>query len=240
MVASKPGLMRSIIRWRNISRGLFALALLSCAGCDQLFQNRSARSLARADKKATEGNYAEAVPLYEAALDGTAKTADVHYQLALMYDDKLHQPAGALHHFQRYLELAPTGSHVRDVRDFIKQDEFKLANSLADGGTRLSQADSARLKNENLALRKQVTELRAVPSPTVAAASFKGVTTAKGVSTQKPIPPGARTYVVQPHDTLAAISRRFYKTPTRWKKIQQANFTDANVNLKPGETLVIP
>lgn len=227
--------MRSIIRWRNISRWLVALALFSCAGCDQLFQDRSARSLERADKKAVEGNYAEAVPLYEAALDGTAKSADVHYQLALIYDDKLHQPMGALHHFQRYLELAPTGAHARDVRDFIKQDEFKLANSLADGGARLSQADSARLKNENLALRKQITELRATPPPAVAT-----VPGAKGATTQKAIPPGARTYVVQPHDTLASISRRFYKTSGRWKKIQQANFADGNVNLKPGETLIIP
>lgn len=227
--------MRSIVRWRNISRWLFALALLSCAGCDQLFQDRSTRSLERADKKAVEGNYVEAVPLYEAALDGTAKSADVHYQLALIYDDKLHQPAGALHHFQRYLDLAPKGTHARDVRDFVKQDEFKLANSLADGGARLSQADSARLKNENLALRKQLTELRALPPSATPA-----VAGAKGTSTQKTVPAGARTYVVQPHDTLASISRRFYKTSTRWKKIQAANFTDGNVNLKPGETLVIP
>jgi len=45
-----------------------------------------------ADARAAEANYAQAINLYEAALDGSARSADVHYKLALIYDDKMNDP----------------------------------------------------------------------------------------------------------------------------------------------------
>ena len=63
-----------------------------------------------------------------------------------------------------------------------------------------------------------------------------------GDPVQKPIPPGAKTYVVQHGDTLASISRKFYKNSGRWKDIQDANFNSLSgtVKLKQGMTLIIP
>ena len=54
--------------------------------------------------------------------------------------------------------------------------------------------------------------------------------------------PGSRTYQVQPGDTLASISRKFYNTKTRAKDIQDANLNavpDAT-KLRTGTTLIIP
>jgi nucleoid-associated protein YgaU len=208
---------------------LFVFVALALSSCDQLFQDHPARMIEKAQKKAEQGEYAGAVESYEAALDGTVNTADVHYRLGLLYDDKLKNPASAIHHFHRYLELAPGGAHAKDAKAFVKQDEFLLVNALS-GGAPMTQAESARLKNENLSLRKQLVELR-TPTQVVA-----------GHGTPKPIPAGARTYVVQPHDTLASISRKFYKSTGRWKKIEEANSEalGGTVKLKPGQTLVIP
>ena len=50
-----------------------------------------------AEKKAKAGDYRGAVTLYEASLDGTAQTAEVHYRLAVIYDEKLRSPLDALH-----------------------------------------------------------------------------------------------------------------------------------------------
>ena len=61
-----------------------------------------------AETKAREGNYAQAINLYEAALDGSPNSAEVHYQLALIYDDKMNDPLNALHHFKRFLALDPS------------------------------------------------------------------------------------------------------------------------------------
>jgi nucleoid-associated protein YgaU len=47
---------------------------------------------------------------------------------------------------------------------------------------------------------------------------------------------------VQEGDTLASISRRFYKTSKRWKEILEANDkkVDDPDNLKAGQKLKIP
>jgi nucleoid-associated protein YgaU len=138
-----------------------------------------------------------------------------------------------MHHFQRYLELAPNATHAKEARDFLKEDQLRLVTSLSRGAF-LTQEDAARLKNDNLALRKQLTELRALPR----FAPQNGGKPSESV----PGSPGARTYVVQPGDTLASISRKFFKTSGRWKDIQDANFNSLSgtVKLKPGATLIIP
>ena len=58
-----------------------------------------------ADNKSAQGDFERAVNLYEAALDDSPRGAEVHYKLALLYDDKLNDPVSALHHFKRYLAL---------------------------------------------------------------------------------------------------------------------------------------
>jgi nucleoid-associated protein YgaU len=51
-----------------------------------------------------------------------------------------------------------------------------------------------------------------------------------------------RTYKVERGDTLAAISRKFYRSPVQWQKIYEANkATLADpTKLQPGMVLVIP
>jgi len=225
-------------------RALLLGSFLATTGCDQVFEDRAARSGERADKKAAEGDYQSAILLYEQALDGTEKTADLHFKLAVIYDDKLNDPVGALHHFHRYLALAPKGTHAKDVHAIIKQDEIKLTSSFSSGGT-MTQKDAAILKNDNLQLVKKNTELREQLRFATQSAQANQQPHQPGKPAevqQKPIPPGARTYVVAHGDTLASISRKFYKGPGRWKDIQDANFNtlEGTVKLKVGMTLVIP
>jgi nucleoid-associated protein YgaU len=119
------------------------------------------------------------------------------------------------------------------VKNFMKKSELELGTSLS-GDSVVSRAEAARLKNENLTLRKEVEDLRAHRSPDKAQPETK--------TTDKK--PGAvpRTYVVREGDTLASISRKFYKSTGRWKKIRDANknVIDDPAKLKPGMTLTIP
>ena len=221
---------------RSFACGVCALAVLLLPGCNRLFDKGSEENVYAGDKKAAAGDYRAAVALYEAAIDGTAKTAEVHYKLALLYDDKLKSPIDALHHMDRYLELAPpTSTHLRDARAYRKEGEAKLLTQLSNGSP-ITQQDAVRLKNENQILREQVAALRAQK------ALPAGEVNAKGEPVQKPIPPGARTYTVQPGDTLAKISRHFYNTSVRARDIQDANFNslDGTVKIKAGMVLIIP
>ena len=221
---------------------LLSIAVVALAGCDQIFQDRAARAAERADKKSAEGDFQGALLLYEQALDGSPKSADLHFKMGLILDDKIDDPIGAIYHFRRYLALAPNGSNAKDVPAILKRNELKLLTSLNHGGT-IPQKDAASLKNQNLALAKQNAEIKEQLRLALQGQQQrqKGKTP-EPQGAQKPIPPGAKTYVVARGDTLASISRKFYKNPGRWKDIQDANFNmlEGTAKLKTGMTLMIP
>src|SRR6266404_7547387 len=140
--------------------GLALGLALGSGSCDRMITPRSAQIIKDAENKTADGNFLRAITLYESALDDSPRAADVHYRLALLYDDKMHDPLHALHHFKRYLTLAPAGPHANEVKNFMKKSELELGTSLS-GDSVVSRAEAARLKNENLALRKELEDLRA-------------------------------------------------------------------------------
>lgn len=214
------------------------LLIYVLAGCDQLGGgSRHAQLMQDADNKSAQGDFARAINLYEAALDDSEATraAEIHYKLALVYDDKLNDPMNALHHFKRYLELSPNGPHAKDVNDSVKRDEV-AALTVLSGDSVITRSEVARLRNENLNLRKEL-ETRTASSRPPEKSQVSDAATKKGAS-QK----ANQTYVVQSGDTLFSISRKFYNSPKRWKQILEANRKSIRdpKNLTVGQTLVIP
>jgi tetratricopeptide (TPR) repeat protein len=211
------------------------LSVVALAGCDRMVTSREAQLVKEADAKAAQGDFLWAINLYEAALDGTPQSAEVHYKLALLYDDKMNDPLHALHHFKRYLTLNANGKHADEVRGFMKRDEVVLATSLS-GDSVLTRTEAARLRNENLSLRKQLEERQAKPR-----SAIEEKAPARHSDSEKK-KSGGRSYVVEEGDTLASISRKVYKTSSRWKEILDANKKkiDDPDNLKAGQRLSIP
>jgi LysM repeat protein len=206
---------------------------LTCAfaGCDQIGDSRHNQLTQDADSKSAQGDFERAVNLYEAALDDSPRGAEIHYKLALIYDDKLSDPVSALHHFKRYLALSPNGPHAKDVKDSIKRDEVGALTALS-GDSVITRAEAARLRNENLTLHKQLEE-RAVSRTAFEKAERNDARKSKKAG---------QTYVVQSGDTLVSISRKFYKSPKRWKAILEANKKSIRdpKDLTVGQTLVLP
>ena len=207
--------------------------LSGLAGCDQLGNSRHSQLMQDADNKSAQGDFERSVNLYEAALDDSPRAAEVHYKLALLYDDKLNDPVSAVHHFKRYLALSPNGPHAKDVKDSIKRDEIAALTALS-GDSVITRAEAARLRNENLTLHKQLEERAAsrtaLEKLEAADAKKSGSKTA------------GQTYVVRSGDTLFSISRKFYKSSKRWKAILEANKKNIRdpKDLTVGQTLVIP
>lgn len=212
---------------------LVVLSIAVFSGCEKLNTNLAGRAIERAERKVNDKDYRGAVADYEEALVSGPRSAEIHYRLAILYADKLRVPVSALHHFQRCLELSPSGAYSKNAESFAKEAEFRLRTSLLATAA-ISQAEAVRLKNDNLALRKQVAELKAKPRTA-------GQGSAPPQTAATP-PSGSRTYVVQPGDTLASIARKFYKSSAHWKDIQDANFNalSGTNRLKPGQTLIIP
>jgi nucleoid-associated protein YgaU len=190
-----------------------------------------------ADAKAAQGDYLRAINLYETALDGTAGAAEIHYKLGLLYDDKLNDPLNALHHFKRYLILNPAGESAREVKDFMKRDEIALLTNLS-GDSVVTRAEAARLRNENLNLRKQIEE-RVLKSRWSEEKTEQDKAHGEKATAKKA---GGQTYVVKPGDTLFSISRKFYKSAARWREIREANkdIVGTSGKLQPGQSLTIP
>jgi LysM repeat protein len=215
---------------------LSILLALTQPGCDRMITPRNAQIIKDADTKATQGDFPRAINLYEAALDDSPKCADIHYKLALLYDDKMNDPLNAIHHFKRYLTLSPSGSHATDAKNFMKRDEITLLTSLS-GDSVVTRSEAARLRNENLGLRKEI-EDRTLKTKT----ADKAQTPDKAKKAIAVKTAGNRSYTVKSGDTLASISRKFYKTSAHWKQILSANKDkiDNPENLKIGQTLTIP
>src|SRR5437868_14391811 len=224
---------RIAIAWTCLSL-FFACGL---GACDRIGTSRYAQLMQDAESKSARGDFARAINLYEAALDDSPRCAEIHYKLALIYDDKLNDPVSALHHFRRCLALSPNGAHANDVKNSIKRDEVAVLTTLS-GDSVVTRAEAARLRNENLDLRKQL-EAR---SGTWRSALDKSQTSAARSKKNASKKGGSRTYVVQSGDTLASISRKFYKSSARWEKILDANKENIPnpAKLKVGQTLIIP
>jgi tetratricopeptide (TPR) repeat protein len=220
-----------------IASRIVLLCALILGGCDRMITPRQTQLIKDADAKSAQGDFSRAINLYEATLDDSPRCADIHYKLALLYDDKMNDPLNALHHFKRYLTLSPNGPRANDVKNFIKRDEIALATTLS-GDLVVTRVEAARLRNENLNLRRELDEgapiKRALPAKTSGQDRHAETSAARKT--------GGQSYVVQSGDTLASISRKFYHSSRRWKEILDANkkSIDNPQKLRVGQTLTIP
>ncbi len=207
------------------------LAALFLAACEKQDNAREAVDLG--DKRTKLGAYKEAVRAYESALDGTVKTAEIHYKLGNLYDDKLKNPLAAIHHYDRYLDLVPKDGRSKEARTARADCEKRLNLSLKDGGL-MTTAEAARLRNENERLRKDLAEIHTIKPATVSRAPGAG-------GTDK-MTPGARTHTVERGETLASIAFKYYRNRANASRIKDANANQlgGKDNIKPGMTLIIP
>ena len=147
---------------------LLGAALILACGCKRMVTPGPVQMVNDADARAANGDFLAAVSLYESALDGSPGSAEIHYKAALLYDDKMKEPLHAMHHFKRYLTLAPSGPRAEEVKNYLKRDELELLTMLS-GDSVISRAEATRLKNENLSLRQQLEERRLAETRAAAA-----------------------------------------------------------------------
>jgi len=63
--------------------------------------------------------FAAAEKEYRTCLEINPHDAYVHYNLGILYDDKLSEPQKALEHYRRFLELHPQGEDAEKVREWM-------------------------------------------------------------------------------------------------------------------------
>jgi nucleoid-associated protein YgaU len=214
--------------------GRILAAIILCwgiAACDKADAQREA--LEAADRRVKVGAYREAIRSYESVLDGTAKTADIHYKIAVLYDDKLKEPLDAIHHYERYLDFAPDGGHAKEAKGARSDCEKRLQAKMTKEGF-MTTTEAVRLRSENESLRKLIIDLRNPKPPPPP----------RTADPTKPdsLPPGARQHTVMQGDTLASIAFKYYKSRAMASNIKDANFNQLAGKdiIRPGQVLIIP
>ncbi len=217
-------------------------ATLLVAGCERKTDAQK-EHIENAERKTKIGEFKPAIREYEAALDGTQKTAEIHYRIALIYDDKLKSYLDAVHHYDRYLDLAPSGTHATDAKNSRKKCSEQFQTKQNNEGF-MTQSEAASMRTANEVLRRERTRLEGILDDHKI--PYKIVqqpgTNREEQSAKKSLPSGTREYTVKSGDTLASIARAFYKSTALAKNIKDANQFQlkGKDTIRPGQVLIIP
>src|SRR5438105_15889890 len=72
-------------------------------------------------------DYDGAINAFENALISNPKSAAAHFELGLLYEEKKSNPAAAIYHFEKHLELRPESNMAETVRQHEMNCKLELA-----------------------------------------------------------------------------------------------------------------
>lgn len=235
---------------------LGACILTSCDRIDHWFDHhRQAidQSLLRAKQLYEQRDYLGAIATYEEVLRiQPNNNADIYFKIALIYDRNLNDYLNAAYYYKRFLQSSPSESANVDLaRSALENVKLQFAATIPNVGNQGTE-ELAKLRSENIALHRQVEELKKEmirpqnkPMGSVSEGNKQPrvspslPATAK-LPLQQPLS-YSKTYVVKKGDGIQAIAEKFYGNRGRWKDIMAANpeIKDSN-QLKPGQVLILP
>ncbi len=189
----------------------------------------------------------EAEQALKEALDNDPMMARPHLDLALIYQQYKPNYIHSIYHYDRYLELRPESEKA----EFINEQKAKLqqavANNIIKDSPQVKQVldELDRLRNENAALKKQLsddsTEEKSASAPSQEQPS---PTTSVAGAVKEPAQNTAshQIYHVVAGDTLTKIATQFYGDSAKWDILFEANkdTLPSPGALRVGQTLVIP
>jgi LysM repeat protein len=107
-------------------------------------------------------DYAGAIAAYQRALEVNPQSASAHFELAWLYDEKIPDPAAAIYHYGRYLELQPNAGNSETVRSRILAKKQELASTVTlSPVTKTLQDELHKAMELNRSLRDQVESWKA-------------------------------------------------------------------------------
>ena len=204
-------------------------------------------------------DYAGAIVSYQRALEVNPQSASAHFELAWLYDEKIPDPAAAIYHYSRYLELQPNAGNSETVRSRILAKKQELASTVTlSPVTKTLQDELHKAMELNRGLRDQVESWKAY------ARSLEAITNslAANRSASNTVPeqpnlsgllrrpdPGAgggaspvtggipRSHEVKSGETPTSIARKY---GVKLDALMAANPRLDARRMRAGQTLVIP
>lgn len=205
-------------------------------------------------------DYKGAVDAYEKALEVNPRNASAHFELGLLYEQRIKDYAAAIYHYERLLKLQPKSDRAAIVLPRITACEQELAKTVSLGPVSPAmQRDLERLAEENQRLKQQVDFLARrlatisnAPLPASIAPAANPVasqavprplplTNRVVAGTMEPAGPApavsTKTYAVKSGDTLSSIAR---KHGVKLSALKAANPRLDSRKLHVGQTVIVP
>jgi LysM repeat protein len=257
-----------------VGRWITVAALCLAAGCfpdgsSGLDEQKDPHFLTGRDR-VMKLDYKGALESFEKALETNPKSASAHFELGLLYQQREPNPARAIYHFERFLELRPGSDRADYVKQFIGACKQELAKTvtIASGPTQ-QQKDLDRLKVEVERLMVENTQLRqryeaaaasaaarpapAPVNPTPSRAPVAGPSPTVAPSPSRPAQPTVVPATVSRSPTPAPAGPRTHvikpgETPSviarsygvKLDKLMAANPSLDPRKLRPGQSIVVP
>lgn len=205
-------------------------------------------------------DYQGAIEAFQESLEVNPHSAPAHFQLAMLYDTKVPDPAAAIYHYQQYLKYLPDAPNAAIVRQRIEACKQQLAaDVLALPSTSATQQQLEKLVEQNRQLQEQLDRWRAYAAQlsaqlatNSAAQNSSGVT---AVPNPAPVPNAsprpdnpapahsattvstARTHTVVAGETAMGIARKY---GVKFSALQTVNLGVNLSKLRIGQVLNIP
>jgi LysM repeat protein len=192
-------------------------------------------------------DYQGAIDAFEQSLEANPRSAQAHYQLAMLYEQHVPDPAAAIYHYQQYLKFDPKAPNADVVSDHINSCKQQLASDvmamptapaairqieqLTDANEKL-QMQVAYYSNQLVAAKLNTTVPQNNPPPQTVVNQISPQPAQNVSANQRP-----RTHTVVSGETAAAIAR---KIGVKLSALQSANPGVNLSKLKVNQVLNLP
>ena len=106
-------------------------------------------------------DYPGAIDAFEQSLEANPQSAAAHYQLGMLYEEKMPDPAAAVYHYERYLKLNPNASNADVINQHIDACKRQLAADVMGlPSSSAAQQQLEKLADQNRVLQQQVDQLQ--------------------------------------------------------------------------------
>lgn len=184
---------------RRLIPGLLLL-LLGTAGCiptrDGTQDEQREPHFLRGQELRKQLDHRGAAEAFERALEANSRSASAHFELGLLFEQPLNDPATAIYHFERFLKLRPSSDRAEIVRQRVNNCKMELAKLFLIAPNAPSvqkemdklKTEVERLGLENNQLRRHMEVLNSQTAPRGTATSSVPVPIAppQSVSAAKP------------------------------------------------------
>jgi tetratricopeptide (TPR) repeat protein len=146
---------------------LLALAVLVLSGCLPSAQSQSDEEkeahFQTGKSRVNAMDYPGAIESFEKALEVNPQSAQAHFELGCLYDQKEPDAARAIYHYEEYLKLRPHAENGQIVETRMLACKQELARTVSLGPvTQTMQREFEQLTEENKRLREEVEKWRAL------------------------------------------------------------------------------